>query len=113
MNCIDRGLTLPALAGQFTGDRGAAFGDGAGKGLSQIKITADASLVRAIKTEHGLGGIEIRQEFYLAIAGGPPGVVVTEIDGQGPQLREFEGEAGRPLYALALLFSVFEAGTCS
>lgn len=113
MDRVDRGLVLPALAGQLAADGGAFLGDGCGELLGQIKIAPDAFIVGTPETEHGLGVLEIDGVFELTVLSNTFGTVISHVDGQRLQLLEFVRQTGRGFHPLAFLIAVFRSETDS
>ena len=108
---VDGGLALPALAAHFGADGSAVLLDGLGDRLGQVEVAADAAGVGAVHAEDGLGAVEIRGVFDLAVLGNAFGIVIAEVHDQGFQLRKLVREGGRAADALAFLRAVIEAWT--
>lgn len=109
MDRVDRGLVLPALAGQLAADGGAFLGDRAGEFLGQIKIAPDAFIVGTSETEHRLGVLEVDDVFELTVLGNTFWVVVPHLHDQRLQLLEFVRKTGRGFHPLAFLIAVFRS----
>ena len=69
MNSVDGGLAEPTLAAHLAADSGFTRGHGLGERLAQIKIAADAFVVKTIEAEHGLGVIGVDRVLDLAVPG--------------------------------------------
>src|ERR1039458_2084274 len=106
---VDGGLALPALTAHFGADRGAVFLNGFGDWLRQIKIAANTAGIGTVHTEDGLGTVEIRRVFDLAVLGNPFGIEIAEVHDQRFQLGKFVREGGRTADPLAFLLAVVEA----
>ena len=113
MDGVDRGLVLPALAGQLAADGGALLGDRAGKFLGQIKISPDTFIIGTSESEHGLGVLEVDHVVELTVRGEALGIVIPEVYDQRLQLPKLVRETGRGFDALTLLIAVFGPHTYS
>ena len=83
MDPVDSGLAPPALAAYFTRRRSAVRTNGPGELLTQIKIAADAFIVGAVETEHGLGISQVHHVFDLTALVDAFGIIIREFHRQG------------------------------
>jgi hypothetical protein len=111
MEHVDLCFVLPALAGQFTGDDSAMFGNRSGEFLGQIKIAPDAFIVGASDPEHGFGVFEVNDVLELTVLGNTFWVVVGQVHDQRLQLSKLVRETGRGFDPFAFLMTVFSPET--
>ena len=109
MNSVDGGLAEPTLAAHLACHSGLMRGHGLGERLTQVKIAADAFVVRTIEAEHGLGVIRVDRVFDLAVRGGTFRAKVGEFHRQGLQFPKLFREADRLMDALGFLLAVIRA----
>ena len=109
MNSVDGGLAEPTLAAHLACHSCLMRGHGPGEGLTQVKIAADAFVVRTIEAEHGLGVIGVDRIFDLAVRGGTFRAKVGEFHRQRLQFPKLFREADRLMSALGFLLAVIRA----
>ena len=93
MDSVDGGLAEPTLAAHFAGDGGLTRGHGSAERLTQIKIAADAFVVKTIEAEHGLGVTGVDRVFDLPVPSDPFGAEIGQLHRQRLQFPKLLREA--------------------
>lgn len=111
MQRVNRRLILPALTAQLRTDFGLATRNGVRDTLGQIKIATNATLIRTVNAKHRLSSFEVGSELKLAAGRSAIRAEVSDINGDGLQLRELAGQRRCGVDPLGNLFPVFETRT--
>src|SRR5436190_407923 len=111
MDSVDGGFAEPTLAAHFAGDRRLTGGHGSVERRTQIKIAADAFVVKTIETEHRLGVTGVDHVFDLPVAGDPFRGEVGQLHRQRFQFPKLLREADGLFGPLAFLLTVIRART--
>src|SRR5208283_2424700 len=94
MNRIDGRAVTPALANHFPAHRITPLVNGLGQLVTQIKITANALVVQAVKPEDGLRVGQIDLVLDLLALGKASGVGILQADRQSFQLLKRLAKSG-------------------